>query len=167
MRSSKLSQFVRCLPEGDLTIAHSFKGGIGELRFQVPKGRPKPTPHELIPARDYRNNGATFSGFSRPSGTYPTADLTPAVNCRAILESPSGRRSVAAPCFHTPRAGDFTALFWSFCLGSWFFSWILSFELGASAAPAATPPAPQITASQSAFFENKIRPLLTKNCYKC
>ena len=34
-----------------------------------------------------------------------------------------------------------------------------------AAAPATT--APQLTAAQSQFFENKIRPLLTKNCYKC
>src|SRR6266498_1732157 len=48
------------------------------------------------------------------------------------------------------------------------FLWILSFELGASAAaPAPIPPASALTATQSAFFENKIRPLLTKNCYKC
>jgi mono/diheme cytochrome c family protein len=36
-----------------------------------------------------------------------------------------------------------------------------------AAAPAATAPALQLTAAQSAFFENKIRPVLTKNCYKC
>jgi mono/diheme cytochrome c family protein len=53
-------------------------------------------------------------------------------------------------------------------IGTWFFFWILSFQLGAFAAsPAAPPPAPQPTAAQTAFFENKIRPLLTKNCYKC
>jgi mono/diheme cytochrome c family protein len=36
-----------------------------------------------------------------------------------------------------------------------------------AAAPAAVSAAPQLTAAQSQFFENKIRPLLTKNCYKC
>jgi len=53
-------------------------------------------------------------------------------------------------------------------LGLWFLFWALSFALGASAAaPAAAPSGAQLTTAQSAFFENKIRPLLTKNCYKC
>src|SRR5881628_1971161 len=46
----------------------------------------------------------------------------------------------------------------------------LIFFLGACVladAAAPTPFAPQLTAAQTAFFENKIRPLLTKNCYKC
>ena len=30
-------------------------------------------------------------GFSRPFGTYANANATPAVNCRAIVKSPSGR----------------------------------------------------------------------------
>ena len=34
-----------------------------------------------------------IGGFGRPCGTYAIADANPAVNCRAILESPSGRRS--------------------------------------------------------------------------
>src|SRR6266487_2795846 len=33
----------------------------------------------------------TFGGFSRPFGTCGTANVNPAVNCRAILNSPSGR----------------------------------------------------------------------------
>ncbi len=38
----------------------------------------------------------------------------------------------------------------------------LSFEIGALAADA-----PKLTASQTEFFENKVRPVLAKHCYKC
>jgi mono/diheme cytochrome c family protein len=41
----------------------------------------------------------------------------------------------------------------------------LSFALGSSAATPAA--APQLTATQTQFFENKIRPILSQNCYKC
>src|SRR4051812_13689241 len=39
----------------------------------------------------------------------------------------------------------------------------------AVSAPAPTPPPPAapLTAQQSEFFENKIRPIFVKNCYKC
>ena len=36
----------------------------------------------------------TWARFNRPFGTQTTADSNPAVNCRAILKSPSGRHSV-------------------------------------------------------------------------
>src|SRR5688572_20104841 len=41
-----------------------------------------------------------MGGFSRPFGTGATANADPAVNCRAIIKSPSGReteRNVQAP----------------------------------------------------------------------
>jgi hypothetical protein len=51
---------------------------------------------------------------------------------------------------------------WSLVFGLWIFSWILSFELGASAAAA-----PKLTAAETEFFESKIRPVFVENCYKC
>ena len=83
--------FARDLPEGVVTIAHPFKGGLVPLGPQVPKGRLKSllqNPNFLLGCT---NNGVTFDGFSRPFGTYPRAKPNPAVNCRAILESASGR----------------------------------------------------------------------------
>ena len=51
---------------------------------------------------------------------------------------------------------------WSLMLGLWILVGTLSFELGTSAASV-----PQPSAAQTEFFENKIRPILSKHCYKC
>ena len=51
-------------------------------------------------------------------------------------------------------------------LGIWCFIGAWSLEFGASAA-ALSAAAPPLTPAQTQFFETKIRPLLTKNCYKC
>ncbi len=51
---------------------------------------------------------------------------------------------------------------WCLVLGVWCFLGPWNLELGTSAAAA-----PQLTASQTEFFENKIRPVLSKHCYKC
>jgi hypothetical protein len=50
---------------------------------------------------------------------------------------------------------------WSLALGFWCLSGVWILVLGATAA---TPP---LTASQTEFFENKVRPVLSKHCYKC
>ena len=52
---------------------------------------------------------------------------------------------------------------WTLDLGVWCFfgSWILG--LGSSSIAALAP----LTAAQTQFFENKIRPVLAQNCYKC
>ena len=56
----------------------------------------------------------------------------------------------------------------SLILGALGFFETLSFELGVSAAaPATIASATALTPQQTEFFETKIRPLLTKNCYKC
>src|SRR5262245_58141491 len=63
----------------------------------------------------------------------------------------------------TRRAG---CAIWTAALGACCFSGVWGLELGASAAaPSAS--AAQLTPAQTQFFETKIRPLLTKNCYKC
>src|SRR6266545_4470056 len=45
----------------------------------------------------------TFGGFSRPFGTCGMATVNPAVNCRAILNSPSGRE-IPAPASRRRRS---------------------------------------------------------------
>ncbi len=75
------------LPEGDLKIAHPFKGGIVEAANRVPKGRLNSCHRD-----GNMNTRTTFAGFNRPFGTFTTANPNPAVNCRAIIKSPSGRR---------------------------------------------------------------------------
>ena len=81
-----------------MRIAHPLKGGIVERKQSVPKGRLK-----------YRHkNGSlhipiTIADLSRPFGTCGMANLNPAVNCRAIGNSPSGR----AP---TPHGRAFTLI---------------------------------------------------------
>lgn len=52
---------------------------------------------------------------------------------------------------------------WALDLGVWCFfgSWILVFASSSPGAPA------QLTAAQTQFFENKVRPVLAQNCYKC
>jgi len=77
---------IRRLPEGDLKIAHPFKGGIVEAENRVPKGRLNSCHRD-----GNMNTRTTFAGFNRPFGTFPTANPNPAVNCRAIIKSPSGR----------------------------------------------------------------------------
>ncbi len=44
----------------------------------------------------------TFDGFSRPFGTRGMSNLNPAVNCRAILKSPSGRSEPPVQNAQTP-----------------------------------------------------------------
>jgi hypothetical protein len=87
-------RFVGFLPEGDSRVAHPFKGGTVESRHQVPQGR-------LNHCHQNRNMNRpmTFTGFSRPYGTCGLATLNPAVNCRAILNSPSGRKPFSLPRF--------------------------------------------------------------------
>ena len=84
------------LPEGDLRIAHAFKRGTVESEHRVPKGRLNHPPKNGKMTR-----WITCAGFDRPFGTCRLANLTPAVNCRAILDSPSGRelqQQVRAAC---------------------------------------------------------------------
>ena len=50
---------------------------------------------------------------------------------------------------------------WILILGLWSFLGTLTFEPGASAAT------PALTAAQTEFFENKVRPVLSKHCYNC
>src|SRR6266540_1683911 len=83
---SQARGFVRFLPEGDLRIAHAFKRGIVGEGPPVPKGRLN---HSHINANKSRRKSS--EGLDRPFGTYATANPNPAVNCRAILKSPSGR----------------------------------------------------------------------------
>ena len=81
------------LPEGDLRIAHPFKGGIASPIPKVPKGRLSNSRTILCPELTERIGAEVgHRGFDRPCGTYAIADSNPAVNCRAIIESPSGRR---------------------------------------------------------------------------
>jgi hypothetical protein len=75
-----------------------------------------------------------FVGFSRPFGTYELANANPAVNCRAIVKSPSGRKPTTLGSRRGRSAGA-VAIFspWSLLL-------LLSFELlslGLSSARAA------------------------------
>ena len=42
----------------------------------------------------------SFDGFNRPVGTDPDANPNPAVNCRAIFKSPSGRSEFPARLYH-------------------------------------------------------------------
>ena len=44
----------------------------------------------------------TFAGFSRPFGTCGIPNLNPAVNCRAIFKSPSGREKTPGQWVQTP-----------------------------------------------------------------
>jgi hypothetical protein len=74
LRREQVSGFVCHLPKGELKIAHPFKGGTAEEKRSVPKGRLD-----------------QFDEFDRPFETYAAANLDPAVNCRAILRSLSGR----------------------------------------------------------------------------
>ena len=83
--------FVWCLPEGDLRIAHPFKGGTVEKGSLVPKGRLNHSHKNGTKSRSKKSEG-----FDRPFGTVTTANLDPAVNCRAILESPFGRSEASA-----------------------------------------------------------------------
>src|SRR5437867_1299131 len=48
------------------------------------------------------NRRMTFDEFSRPFGTCGMSDLNPAVNCRAILKTPSGRKEPPAQIAQTP-----------------------------------------------------------------
>src|SRR6266545_1269200 len=89
--------FVCPLPEGDSRIAHAFKRGIVAEGPPVPKGRLN---HSCINGN--RSRRETSEGLDRPFGTYATANRDPAVNCRAILESPSGRPESPAQNVQTP-----------------------------------------------------------------
>jgi len=75
-----LTEWFCPLPEGDLKVAHPFKGGVVQRGSPVPKGR-----------LNHAHNRGRFEGFSRPFGTCAISDVNPAVNCRAIVKSPSGR----------------------------------------------------------------------------
>ena len=46
-------------------------------------------------------------------------------------------------------------------------SFLLLASVCASIFGAAPAPAPKLSARETAFFENKIRPVLAQNCYKC
>ncbi len=85
------------LPEGDLKLAHPFKGGIVEAENRVPEGRLNSCHKD-----GNMNTRTTFAGFNRPFGTFPTANPNPAVNCRAIIKSPSGRWEAPARNVPTP-----------------------------------------------------------------
>src|SRR6266540_768223 len=95
------SLFGCCLPKGDLRIAHPFKGGIDEEEHRVPKGRPN-----LNDENGIGNGRIKFGRFSRPFGTWAMSRLHPAVNCRAIFKSPSGREK--AP-FRTSQPAELPA----------------------------------------------------------
>src|SRR6266487_2837361 len=79
------------LPEGDLKIAHPFRGGFVVQGPQVPKGRPKTLLQKPVAVRNALRQRMSCASFSRPFGTDGIGNLNPAVNCRAILNSPSGR----------------------------------------------------------------------------
>ncbi len=83
--SCSMSSTICHLPEGDLKIAHPFKGGTVDEGPSVPKGRLN-----------------EFAGFSRPFGTYAKTNSDPALNCRAILKSPFGRCEASAQNFQRP-----------------------------------------------------------------
>jgi len=74
------------LPEGDLKIARRFNAGFRFAIPQVPKGRLK-----SCFSNGNMNRRMTVERFHRPFGTYGMSHLNPAVNCRAIFKSPSGR----------------------------------------------------------------------------
>ena len=65
----------------------------------------------------------TFVGFSRPFGTCVLANVNPAVNCRAIVNSPSGRER-AAPGSRSGRSASPLSI-----SGPWSLVVLLSFEL--------------------------------------
>ena len=78
----------------DLRLAHPFKGGIASPIPKVPKGRLNYSRAILCPEQTVRIGADVghWGAFGRPFGTYAMANSNPAVNCWAILESPSGRR---------------------------------------------------------------------------
>src|SRR6266508_6500714 len=115
----------------NLKIAQRFNAGFTSMPRVVPKGRLKSRLQKPTLLLAATNKGVTFGGFNRPFGTHPTGNLDPAVNCRAIVDTPSGRRRMAAQSFKISETGDSHASYWSFSIGLWFFFWILSFELGA------------------------------------
>ena len=73
-----------------MRIAHPFRGGTRKQEYQVPKGR-----LNQCHKNGKWNRHLAFADFNRPFGTWVTANLNPAVNCRAILNAPSGRKVAA------------------------------------------------------------------------
>src|SRR5262245_1386793 len=65
-----------------------------------------------------------FVGFSRPFGTCRLATVIPAVNCRAIIDSPSGRETLA-PSARNGRTTEAMGL-----RAPWRLAFLLSIELG-------------------------------------
>jgi len=65
----------------------------------------------------------TFVGFSRPFGTCGLSNANPAVNCRAIVNSPSGRE-LTTPGSRSGRSASPVAI-----SGAWSLVLLLSFEL--------------------------------------
>ena len=100
VRLRLLAKWSVChLPKGGLKTAHAFKRGIVGSGFPVPKGR---LMHSSINATKRRK---TSEHFDRPFGTYSRTNPDPAVNCRAILKSPSGRWPVTAQIVQSSCAG--------------------------------------------------------------
>ena len=172
----ELQRLFDChLPEGDLRIAHSFKGGKVEWEHRVPKGRLNHCHNDENVKRHL-----TYAGFSRPFGTCPMAELKPAVDCRAILKSPSGREETPTQIGQTPERGQGcphscsrrsttpprAAARWNLILGLWSFLWILSFEPGASAAPRTPWTSNRVTGSPNPpapYTVERVFPQLTFN----
>jgi hypothetical protein len=73
-------------PGGRFENSPPFQGWECGIGASSPEGTA-----EALPIDGNRIGRMTFDGFSRPYGTCGMADLNPAVNCRAILKSPSGR----------------------------------------------------------------------------
>ena len=82
---------VRRLPARRLQLGESLTPPRFMERIAVPKGRLNHSPAILCPEQTVGADVGHW-GFGRPCGTYAIAHANPAVNCRAILESPSGRR---------------------------------------------------------------------------
>src|SRR6266487_1174144 len=72
-------------PGGRFENSPPFQGWDYGMEASSPEGTDESPPQTWS-----RNRRMTFGGFSRPFGTRVIANMNPAVNCRAILSSPSG-----------------------------------------------------------------------------
>jgi len=87
-------------PEGRFENSPPFQGWDYGIEVSSPEGTAE------SPSQTWsRKRRMTFGGFNRPFGTHVIANVNPAVNCRAILNSPSGRRLPAPPSWRRSRAG--------------------------------------------------------------
>ena len=107
-------------PEGDLTIARQFTAGLAFAVAPVPKGRLNP-PMSYVCSYSHcvfstKDRPFDIVGMTQPSLRDVCVSCSnPAVNCRAILTSPSGRD--LEPNVQTPVAGRRPAHIWTDNIG--------------------------------------------------